>query len=436
MINTVPMEKTIISTIMSDVKMIESVMDFLHTEHFFDEVCSELYGLALTAYLAKVPFDETFIISKFPDRQEDVIGIMTFTPIGRESIVKQAQLVIKTAKDRAIITNLDNAKATILAGKDYDFSSLLQVEMTQKLEIKSNKEIIHEMEEKINNPVKDHGVGLNDVDRFITIAPGSLCVLAARPSMGKTAMVITTILHLLKNGEGSLFFSLEMPRDTIMARAIANKADEDLSNIKKGQLKNYQAYKEAKDYLANTDDFMIVDTALDHNQIYNHATTILRRNPNIKNVFVDHIGYIKDPGGYQNTHLRIGDITKTFKRLAKEMNVKFWVLSQLSRSIESRPNKRPQLSDLRESGSIEEDGDLIIGLYRDSYYKVREEGTREESVNPAEVIVLKNRDGEVGIAHTKFVGPTVKFTDRVAAVETVYEYIPNEDDLKIELPIL
>ena len=210
-----------------------------------------------------------------------------------------------------------------------------------------------------------------------------------------------------------------------MMRSLANDSGETLNNIRNDRIVNYKKYKETREKLSDSKNFIIIDDAVDHTQLYNIVMTIVKNNPSVKNVFIDHLTYIKDPGGFQNTHIRIGDVTKTLKRLAKDAHVKVWLLSQLSRSIESRPNRRPQLSDMRESGSIEEDADVIIGIYRDSYYSCREEAKREDPINEVELLVLKNRDGEVGGAKTMFIGPQVKFTDsanKYEGVATVTEY--------------
>jgi len=367
------------------------------------------------------------MVNRLPTKEKEIIDIALMTPVSNDTLLLLASNIIKAYENRSLLAKLEEVKAAVIEGRDYSLDELKSATSSPSASIRTNEDIIKVMENRIQNPIQDHGIGLSEVDRYLNLEPGNLIVIAARPSMGKTGLIVTTIWHLLDNGEGSLFFSLEMPSEAIMMRMLANKSGEALADIRHNKLVSHLAYNDAKKRLSETRDFIMIDKAMDHIQIYNIAMSVIRKNPAIKNIFIDHLTYIKDTGNYGNNHLRIGDITKTLKGLAKEAGVKVWLLSQLSRGIESRPNKRPQLSDMRESGSIEEDADVILGIYRESYYASREEAKREDPINEVEILVLKNRDGEVGGAKTMFVGPKVKFTDEAqdfcgAVQVTEYEY--------------
>jgi replicative DNA helicase len=433
--NSVAAEKTLVSTLLYDISRMESIQGRITKDDFFDDVCRQIFVLTEEHYFTKKPFNELAAVSLLPSISDEIVEIASAQPVGKETLVMLSDRIADSSRKRAQLAALEEAKQDLIAGRDPQLDKLTKIGSKRIHTHRSNEEIIERMEARIQNPVMDHGTGLSDLDRYLSLEPGNLIVIAARPSMGKTALVITIILHLLKKKEGSIFFSLEMPAEAIMMRAISNASREELSNIRRNRIVDRDGYMLAKDSLSGAKNFLLIDDALDEIQIYNIAISQIRANPSIKNVFIDHLTYISDSGGHQNTHLRIGAITKTMKRLAKEAGVKVWLLSQLSRSIESRANRRPQLSDMRESGSIEEDADVILGLYRESYYKVREEGGEEAPSNPVEISILKNRDGEVGTAHALFVGPIVKFLDKSAVPDnvTVVEY---SDEPSVSMPVI
>jgi len=440
--NTINAEKSICSSLMFKNADAEALLGVLLPDHFFDETCRSIYELALEAYLTRGPFSDAFVLSKIKNKEQEILDISFMSPVGRDTLVLLADNIISAYNNRSMLVKLEEVKKAVMEGRDYSLEDLKKNTVHAEVNIRGNKDIIKVMQSRIDNPVNDHGTGLEEVDRYLNLEPGNLIVIAARPSMGKTGLVATIIWHLLNNTEGSLFFSLEMPSEAIMMRMLANESGENLGDIRHNKIVDYSEYSKTIDRLSKSSDFVLIDDAMDHVGIYNTAMSLIRKRPNIKNIFIDHLTYIKDPGGYANNHLRIGDITKTLKRLAKELGVKVWLLSQLSRGIESRPNKRPQLSDMRESGSIEEDADVILGIYRESYYTSRETAERELPINEVEILVLKNRDGEVGGAKTMFVGPQVKFTDsgngHHGAAEVVeYEYVESDIDTgSISMPAI
>jgi replicative DNA helicase len=128
---------------------------------------------------------------------------------------------------------------------------------------------------------------------------------------------------------------------------------------------------------------------------------VLRKNKNIKNIFIDHTGKIKLPGKTRED-IEIGYITNVLKKIAREHKIRIFLLQQLNRTLESRDDKRPILSDLKNSGNIEEDADIVLGLYRESYYKSSKSKEKEKDETKAEIIVLKNRNGKLGTANVYF----------------------------------
>jgi len=438
--NTIPYERSILSTIMYDITKFSVLIGVLTPDHFFDDTCKELYSHAQSAYFQKEPFSDFVAISKMPNRQNEIALIAAELPVSAETLSVQADIIIRAAANRKLLKSVEKMRQDLIDGKDVNIDDLKQENIVTNSSFRTNSEIIRAMETRIHDPSEDFGTGISELDEFLNLEPGNMIIIAARPSMGKTGFVTSTIWHLLKKREGSIFYSLEMSSEGIMMRLLANESGETMNDIRHNRLKSRDAYANAKKFLEeNSNNFMLIDNSMNEIEIYNTTVNQIRKNPAIKNIFVDHLTYVADSGGHKSKHLQIDAITKTMKRLAKDTGAKVWVLSQLSRGVESRPNKRPQLSDMRESGSIEEDADVIIGLYRDSYYSAREEGAKEAPVNEIELIVLKNRDGEVGTARSYFIGPNVKISDNPpygGAVE-VHEYEYVEDDIpSVEVPMI
>ena len=235
--------------------------------------------------------------------------------------------------------------------------------------------------------------GLGDVDAAISgLNDSDLILLAARPGMGKTSMALNILLHAGKySGKSVVFFSLEMSREQLAMRLISNEAFVDNKKLVTGRLSE-----------DDWDKVAAAAAALNQTRIYIDDNPTLsvadmnakcRRVENLGLVVIDYLQLMQSAGGRQysgeNRQQVVSDISRALKIMAKELNVPVLCLSQLSRANESRSNKRPMLSDLRESGAIEQDADIVMFLYREDYY---DENT--ENHNLAECIIAKNRHGE------------------------------------------
>ena len=238
--------------------------------------------------------------------------------------------------------------------------------------------------------------GLPDVDRAISgLNNSDLILLAARPGMGKTSFALNVLLHVGKfSGKAAVFFSLEMSREQLAMRLISNESFVDNKKLVTGRLED-----------ADWDKVALAAAALGRSQILiddNPSLSVAdmnakcRRVDNLGLVVIDYLQLMQSAGGKQhysgeNRQQAVSDISRALKIMAKELNVPVICLSQLSRGPESRQDKRPMLSDLRESGAIEQDADIVMFLYRDDYYN-----EDSEMHNLAECIISKNRHGETG----------------------------------------
>ena len=286
--------------------------------------------------------------------------------------------------------------------------------------------------------------GLTDLDRLLGgLHRSDLIILAGRPSMGKTALATNIAFHAAKQyregrdamgnpvaEDGAVvgFFSLEMSAEQLATRLLAEEAGIPSEKIRRGDLKDrdFQRVVEASAELSKVPLFIDDSAALSISAIRTRARR-LKRQHGLGLVVIDYLQLVTPTPGsrYDNRVMEISEITRGLKALAKELDVPVVALSQLSRAVEQRDDKRPQLADLRESGSIEQDSDVVMFIFREEYYVRRrepKEGTDEhlkwqdevnKVYNLAELIIAKQRHGPIGKVLLHFDGSTTKFSDHV-----------------------
>lgn len=260
---------------------------------------------------------------------------------------------------------------------------------------------------------------------------GELIIIAARPGMGKTTLCLNFMEKVLKDNKGVVMFSLEMPSTQIMQRLLSAKTSIPLQKIITADLNDdewsrigdaCEEYSKKKLYIYDSGYASITD-----------IRAILRRlksmDHDISLCVVDYIGLMMGNSNFNDRHLQVSEISRGLKLLARELNMPIIALSQLNRSLENRSNKRPMLSDLRESGSIEQDADTILFVYRDEVYREQEEKEKENKAraenktyerkfyaNPmqedAEIIIGKNRNGPVGSVEVLFLKEKSSFVEK------------------------
>jgi replicative DNA helicase len=257
---------------------------------------------------------------------------------------------------------------------------------------------------------------------------GELIVLAGRPSMGKTALAVAIGVNASKNKHQKnsvLFFSLEMPEEQITMRILSAESGVDSFRLRSGRQSSQESIQiiEKAQSLAPL-KFFIDDVALTTITNIRITSRRIKRIYGLDLIIVDYLQLIKNEGTNDTRSIELGHITQGLKSIAKELNVSIVVLSQLSRAVESRDDKRPQMSDLRESGAIEQDADLVMFIYREEYYLKRKE-PREDKVeewtawknqldqweNCAEVLIEKNRNGSIGVCKLFYDMSTSIFRD-------------------------
>ena len=252
--------------------------------------------------------------------------------------------------------------------------------------------------------------GFYDLDRMTAgFQPGDLIVLAARPSMGKTAFAINIGENVAINeGLPVVIYSMEMGAAQLALRMVGSIGRIDQGHLRTGRLADdeWGRLSEAVDKLGKASIFIDESPGLSPSEVRARARRQARVCGQLGLIIVDYLQLMSGSGGAdENRATVIGEISRGLKALAKELKCPVVALSQLNRSVESRPDKRPMMSDLRESGAIEQDADIIMFIYRDDYYM------KEESKEPgvAEIIIAKQRNGPVGTVKLHFKREHTKF---------------------------
>ena len=273
-------------------------------------------------------------------------------------------------------------------------------------------QLLDRVQEMADNPNDVTGVptGFYDLDRITAgFQAGDLIVLAARPSMGKTALAINIAEHVaLHEGLPVAVFSMEMGAAQLAVRIVGSIGRIDQSHLRTGKLtdEEWPRLTEAIEKLRDISLHIDESAGLTSSELRANARRLSRQCGQLGLIVVDYLQLMSgSTSSDENRATELGEISRGLKMLAKELKCPVLALSQLNRSVETRPDKRPMMSDLRESGAIEQDADIIMFIYRDDYY------TKEASKEPgvAEVIIAKQRNGPTGVVKLAFLKPITKF---------------------------
>jgi replicative DNA helicase len=256
--------------------------------------------------------------------------------------------------------------------------------------------------------------GYTEIDKMTRgFQRGDLIIVAARPSMGKTSLVLNIAQHVATNSGIAGFFSLEMSKEQLFMRMLASEAKIDNYRLMSGQIgqKEYGSITHALETLSDA-HLYIDDTAGAGVLEMRAKARRLQAEHGLDLLAVDYIQLMTGRGRYENRTLELASISRSLKGLAKELNVPIVVLSQLSRAPEARSDKRPQLSDLRESGALEQDADVVILIFREDMYKQSTEPSETDGI--AELILAKQRNGPTGIVKLAFIRQQTRFANLAA----------------------
>jgi replicative DNA helicase len=273
------------------------------------------------------------------------------------------------------------------------------------------KDAFRILQERYENKGSITGVptGFNDFDARTTgLQPADLIILAARPSMGKTALALNMAEYAaLKTKRAVAVFSMEMSASQLAFRLISSLGRVNAQNLRTGELEDedWSRVSHAITLLADAKIFIDDTPALSPTELRSRARRLAREHGGLALIVIDYLQLMQVPGNKENRATEIAEISRSLKALAKELNCPVIALSQLNRSLEQRTDKRPVMSDLRESGGIEQDADVIAFIYRDEYYN--KENSPDKGL--AEVIIAKQRNGPTGTVKLVFNGQYTRF---------------------------
>jgi len=258
------------------------------------------------------------------------------------------------------------------------------------------------------NSITGVSSGFVDLDGMMSgLQPADLIIVAGRPSMGKTSFAMNLVENVgIQSGMPVAVFSMEMPGDSLAMRMMSSLGRINQHNVRTGQLEEdeWPRMQSSINLLAEAKIFIDDTAALSPMEVRARSRRLMKEHGQLGLIVLDYLQLMQSPSKSESRVAEISDISRSLKALAKELNVPVIALSQLNRNLEQRPNKRPVMSDLRESGSIEQDADVIIFIYRDEVYN-----EDSESKGVAEIIIGKQRNGPIGTCRLSFLGQYTRF---------------------------
>jgi replicative DNA helicase len=257
-------------------------------------------------------------------------------------------------------------------------------------------------------PITGLATGFDDLDKKTAgLQPSDLIIVAGRPSMGKTAVAMNLVEHALMDSDAAvLVFSMEMPADALILRMLSSLGRIDQTRLRTGEMHedDWPRFTSAVSQLKDKKLYIDDTPALSPNDIRTRARRVAREVGGLDMIVVDYLQLMRGSGKVENRTTEISEISRSLKAIAKEMRCPLVALSQLNRSLEQRTDKRPVMADLRESGAIEQDADVILFVYRDEVYN-----PESDAAGTAELIISKQRNGPIGKVHLSFIGNLTKF---------------------------
>ena len=347
----------------------------------------------------------------------------------RQKSISRRLMKINSEISELIVNPQGKDAAELLDEAETKIFSLNDEASRTSTNIQKLDELIPRSIERMNEIAKNGSsllgasTGYKDIDSKLQgLQDGDLIIVAARPSMGKTALSMNIVENFVLNKDilgGVLVFSLEMPAESLTTRLLASNAKIDQQKVRSASMNqaDLKKFMESSSKLKDLPLYIDDSSMLSPMELRARARRIARQEPNgLSLIVVDYLQLMQLPASQENRVNQISEISRSLKMLAKELNVPVIALSQLNRAVEQRPNKRPIMADLRDSGAIEQDADVILFIYRDEVYN-----EDSEEGNKAEIIIGKQRNGPIGKVNLTFLKEYTRFED--FAVDSYYDSI-------------
>ena len=450
----IELEQAVLGALMIDNESLSDAIDSLKIEYFYTPKHQKIFEAITNLFNNTQPVD-ILTVSEELKRLEafDNIGGLTYISeltnnvasgsntefharIIAEKFIKRSLINIsrKISADAFddtvdifdLLNNAESELFTVTEGtlrKSYDKMSSLIKGALENIEVLRSKE----------DGLSGIPSGFTNLDRVTSgWQKSDLVICAARPGMGKTALALTMARNIAIDHNTPIgFFSLEMSSEQLVNRLIASEAELSASKLRKGDLADHEMVQlhEKIKKLSEAPIFIDDTPALTIFELRAKARRLVK-NHNIKIIMIDYLQLMNAGGNSGNREQEISTISRSLKGIAKELKIPVIALSQVNRGVENRTgigSKRPMLSDLRESGAIEQDADIVTFIYRPEYYKIFEWEEGDDSRGQAEIIIAKHRNGSLKNVRLKFIGEFAKFSDLSHFEDDTY----NDDNVSI-----
>ena len=475
-IYSINIERAVLSSIFFNPEELEDVLGVLKPKDFYLPAHKAIFEAIVKLHSEDMPIDEDFVRNRVDKKDVNdgvLLEILSANPITntaayvkeiKDASVKRELATLATTIKKVAIEDEISANEALdtIQGELYKISTNSATSELKDMQTVTSDTLayIEKMKKLGNKYLIGQTTGFEALDKKTTgFNEGDLVIIAARPAMGKTALVLNMALKNVEQKKGVIFFSLEMPAEQLMLRMLAAKTSIPLQNLRKGDMddKEWSILSAAFDDLNSKKLFVDDGGSININQLRARVRKLAQiQENNISLVVIDYLQLMQGLGN-KDRHQEVSDISRGLKMLARELKIPIVALSQLNRGLESRPDKRPMLSDLRESGAIEQDADIIMFVYRDDVYKERDEARKEKEakdkgedykskfidkpVEEAEIIIGKQRNGPIGTVKLDFHKALTKFIDKAnehygnAPIEVVFQSVADtQKETKIDFP--
>ena len=453
------MERAILASIIYSADNLSEIFDILSPFDFYLRAHGDVYDAMVKCLNENLPVETGFLKTKLGSKfdenvMSEIIGTNSILDVKKyaneikeksikRSLVKIAhQIPSKVSEDKPSRDMVDELSQSFYSLVDGQSAGAIKDAAVIIADVIAHLEKQKLLEDKDIVGIDTGFRQLNEMTKGFK--HGDLIIIAARPGMGKTTICLNLMNHVLMHGGGVVFFSLEMPAEQIMLRMLSAKTSIPLQNIMTAKMddEEWSRLSDACEDMSSRKLFVYDSGYVNIHQIRTQMRKLKSSHPEITLCVIDYIGLMMATSNFSDRHLQIAEISRGLKLLARELNMPIIALSQLNRSLESRANKRPMLSDLRESGAIEQDADMILFVYRDEVYREQEEKEAEKKAHAegkeyvrkfvpnkieeeAEIIVGKNRNGPVGTVEVIFQKEFTRFVDKSFGAAHVAEFNPN-----------
>lgn len=436
-------EQSVIGAMLLSKSAIVEVIESLAPESFYLDKHGKLFTAIKKLYDNGIPVDFTTLTNELKDQGllSAVGGVEYITEIMEQTpIASNVSYYINIVEEKSVLRRLIDSATDIASlgySNEYNLEETLDKAESKILEVVKDRKatdfkhmpevltnVQTNLEKLAANKGKISGLssGYIDIDKLTDgFHPGELIILAARPSVGKTALALNIAQNVAINDKKSvIIFTLEMLAEQVVPRMIASVGQIEAFKLKNGNLENkdWSRVTSAMATLADTNIYIADTTNITVGDIKAKSRRVKAQDPNLALIVIDYLTLISGMSRYSGQRQQeVSEISRALKALALELQIPILALAQLSRALEAREDKRPILSDLRESGQIEQDADIVAFLYRDDYHN--KEVSTPDNISKIEVILRKNRNGSTGTAELLFKKNTQSFMNYTNDIKEV-----------------